>query len=65
MMVFCKYLEINAETKKLEGVKVVPFWVLYSWLTFDSLKKLILYTPFLKYHHVFVSPEAKIQRFLF
>ena len=29
-MVFCNSLEIKAETKKVVGVKVVPFGVLYS-----------------------------------
>ena len=38
MMVFCNFLEIKAETKKVVGVKVVPFWVLYSCVKFRRLK---------------------------
>ena len=37
-MVFCNFLEINAQTKKVVGVKVVPFWVLYSCVKFRRLK---------------------------
>ena len=38
MMVFCNFLEIKAETKKVVGVKVVPFGVLYSCVKFRRLK---------------------------
>ena len=38
MMVFCNFLEINAETKKVVGVKVVPFGVLYRCVKFRRLK---------------------------
>ena len=38
MMVFCNFLEIKAETKKVVGVKVVPFEVLYSCVKFRRLK---------------------------
>ena len=37
-MVFCNFLEIKAETKKVVGVKVVPFGVLYSCMKFRRLK---------------------------
>ena len=37
-MVFCNFLEIKAETKKVVGVKVVPFGVLYSCGEFRRLK---------------------------
>ena len=37
-MVFCNFLEIKAETKKVVGVKVVPFGVLYSCVKFRRLK---------------------------
>ena len=37
-MVFCNFLEIKAETKKVVGVKVVPFRVLYSCVKFRRLK---------------------------
>ena len=35
---FCNFLEIKAKTKKVVGVKVVPFGVLYSWVKFRRLK---------------------------
>ena len=38
MMVFCNFLEIKAETKKVKGVKVVSFKVLYSFVKFRRLK---------------------------
>ena len=38
IMVFCNFLEIKAETKKVVGVKVVPFGVLYSCVKFRRLK---------------------------
>ena len=38
MMVFCNFLEIKAETKKVVGVKVVPFGVLYSCVKSRRLK---------------------------
>ena len=38
MMVFCNFLEIKAETKKVVGVKVVPFGILYSCVKFRRLK---------------------------
>ena len=38
MMVFCNFLEIKAETKKVVGVKVVPLGVLYSCVKFRRLK---------------------------
>ena len=34
MMVFCNFLEIKAETKKVVGVKGVLFGVLYSCVNF-------------------------------
>ena len=37
-MVFGNFLEIKAETKKVVGVKVVPFGVLYSCVKFLHLK---------------------------
>ena len=37
-MVFCNFLEIKAETKKMVGVKVDPFRVLYSCVKFRRLK---------------------------
>ena len=37
MMVFCNFLEIKAETKKVVGVKVVRFWILYSCVKFRRL----------------------------
>ena len=37
-MVFWNFLEIKAETKKVVGVKVVPFGVLYSCVKFRRLK---------------------------
>ena len=38
MMVFCNFLEIKAEIKKVVGVKVVSFGVLYSCVKFRRLK---------------------------
>ena len=38
MMVFYNLLEIKAKTKKVIGVKVVPFGVLYSCVKFRRLK---------------------------
>ena len=38
MMVFCNFLEIKAESKKVVKVKVVPFGVLYSCVKFRHLK---------------------------
>ena len=38
MMFFCNFLEIKAETKKVVGVKVVPFGALYSCVKFRRLK---------------------------
>ena len=38
MMFFCNFLEIKAESKKVVGVKVVPFMVLYSCVKFRRLK---------------------------
>ena len=38
MMIFCNFLEIKAETKKVVGVKVVSFGVLYSCVKFRRLK---------------------------
>ena len=38
MMVFCNFLEIKAETKKVVGEKVVPFGVLYSCVKFRRFK---------------------------
>ena len=38
MMVFCNFLEYKAESKKVVGVKVVPFGVLYSCVKFRRLK---------------------------
>ena len=38
MMVFCNFLEIKAETKKVVRVKAVPFGVLYSCVKFRRLK---------------------------
>ena len=38
MMVFCNFIEIKAETKKVVGVKVVSFGVLYSCVKFRRLK---------------------------
>ena len=38
MMVFCNFIEIEDETKKLVRVKVVPFGVLYSCVKFRRLK---------------------------
>ena len=38
MMVFCNFLEIKAETKKVVGVKVVSFGFLYSCVKFRRLK---------------------------
>ena len=35
---FFNFLEINAESKKVVGVKVVPFGVLYSCVKFRRLK---------------------------
>ena len=37
-MVFCNFLEIKAETKKVVGVKVVSFGVFYSCVKFRRLK---------------------------
>ena len=37
-MVFCNFLEIKAETKKVVGVKVVAFGVSYSCVKFRRLK---------------------------
>ena len=37
-MFFCNFLEIKAETKKLVGVKVVSFRILYSCVKFRRLK---------------------------
>ena len=37
-MVFCNFLEIKAETKKVVGIQVVPFGVLYSCVKFRRLK---------------------------
>ena len=37
-IVFCNFLEIKAEIKKVVGVKVVPFRVLYSCVKFQRLK---------------------------
>ena len=37
-MVFCNFLEIKAEAKKVVGVKVVSFGVLYSCVKFRRLK---------------------------
>ena len=37
-MVFCNFLEIKAETKKVVGVKVVQLGVFYSCVKFRRLK---------------------------
>ena len=37
-MVFCNFLEIKAETKKVVGVKFVSFGVFYSCVEFRRLK---------------------------
>ena len=38
MMFFCNFLEITTETKKVVGVKVVIFGILYSCVKFLRLK---------------------------
>ena len=40
---FCNFLEIKAERKKIVGVKFVPFEVLYSCVKFRRLKMETLY----------------------
>ena len=66
MMVFCNFLEIKAETKKVVGVKVVPFGVVYSSVKFRRLKMgypvymgSCLSCHFFAFLQVSMSPEPK------
>ena len=39
MIVFCNFLEIKAEMKKVEGAKLVPNWVYYSCVKYGRLNR--------------------------